>query len=179
VVTAPAAKPPLQTPKPAPASAPAPTPVTPPAAVPPPTQEVAPPPAAEPEPVAPPPAPIVAEPPAPEPAPAPAAPAAPVVQVGDLVGPGPGVIPPGLVNRPSPAYPPMAKMQRVEGTVSVEVLVDENGAVRDTRFVKRVPQNVGLNEAAMAAAQQAKFRPATKSGVRVKMWYTLTFPFKL
>jgi protein TonB len=101
------------------------------------------------------------------------------VQVGDLVGPGPGVVPPSLVNRPSPVYPPMAKMQRVEGTVSVEVLVDENGAVRDTRFIKRVPQNVGLNEAAMTAAQQAKFRPATKSGVRVKMWYTLTFPFKL
>jgi protein TonB len=144
-------------------------------------QQVVPPPAAEPEPVTPPPAPAVSEPPppAPEPAPVAVAPAAPAVQVGDLVGPGPGVVPPSLVNRPSPVYPPMAKMQRVEGTVSVEVLVDENGAVRDTRFIKRVPQNVGLNEAAMTAAQQAKFRPATKSGVRVKMWYTLTFPFKL
>ncbi len=54
--------------------------------------------------------------------------------------------------------------------VSVEVLVDESGAVRDSRFVKKVAQNVGLNEAALTAAQQAKFRPATKSGVRVKMW---------
>ncbi len=163
-----AAKPPA--PEPAP---PAPAPV-----------ETAPAPAPDPEPPAPVPQ---APPPAPEPAasepeppaPAPAAPAAPAVQVGDLATPGPGVVPPALLNRPSPAYPQMAKMQRVEGVVSVEVLVDESGAVRDSRFVKKVPQNVGLNEAAMTAAQQAKFRPATKSGVRVKMWYTLTFPFKL
>jgi TonB family protein len=143
--------------------------------------ETAPAPQPEPEPPAPveqtpPPAP---EPAAAEPEPPAPAPAAPAVQVGELAVPGPGVVPPSLVNRPSPAYPQMAKMQRVEGVVSVEVLVDENGAVRDSRFVKKVTQNVGLNEAAMTAAQQAKFRPATKSGVRVKMWYTLTFPFKL
>ncbi len=186
----PAAKPASEPVRPAPAAAPPPAttpsappakPVTPPA----PAPESAPQPAAaEPEPVAPAPqpeatAPQQAEPEPAAPAPEPAAPQPPAVQVGDLVGPGPGVVPPSLVNRPSPVYPPMAKMQRVEGTVSVEVLVDENGAVRETRFLKRVSQNVGLNEAAMSAARQAKFRPATKSGVRVKMWYTLTFPFKL
>jgi TonB family protein len=172
---APPATPATTTPPPAPNAAanpePAPPPAQEPAAAPPePVQQTAaaPTPQAAPEP----------PPSAPEPA-APAAPAAPAVQVGDLVTPGPGVLPPALLNRPSPAYPPMAKMQRVEGTVSVEVLVDENGVVRDTRFVKKVPQNVGLNESAMSAAQQAKFRPATKGGVRVKMWYTLTFPFKL
>jgi TonB family protein len=171
---APPATPATTIPPPPPAAAANPEPA------PPPAQEPA---AAPPEPVqqaAPAPTPQAApEPPPPAPEPAPAAPAAPAVQVGDLVTPGPGVVPPSLLNRPSPAYPPMAKMQRVEGTVSVEVLVDENGVVRDTRFVKKVAQNVGLNESAMSAAQQAKFRPATKGGVRVKMWYTLTFPFKL
>ena len=36
-----------------------------------------------------------------------------------------------------------------------------------------------MNEAAMAAARSAVFSPATKSGVRVKMWYQLKIPFKL
>jgi len=42
-----------------------------------------------------------------------------------------------------------------------------------------VSQNVGINEAAQVAARSAKFRPATKEGVRVKTWHRLTIPFKL
>ncbi|HSF03209.1 MAG TPA: energy transducer TonB, partial [Solirubrobacterales bacterium] len=109
----------------------------------------------------------------------PAPPERPPVSVGELVTGGPGVTPPVLVSMPKPSYPPIAQRMRVEGVVTVEVLVDENGAVRDTRLSRRVPKDVGLNEAALAAARQAKFRPATKEGVRVKMWYTLTFPFQL
>jgi protein TonB len=99
--------------------------------------------------------------------------------VGELVRGGPGVRPPALVTVPKPGYPPIAQRMRVEGVVTVEVLVDEHGTVRDSRVVKRVAQDVGLNEAALAAAQKARFKPATKEGVPVKMWYTLTFPFQL
>ena len=60
------------------------------------------------------------------------------------------------------------------------MLVDETGrGARDAHRAAASPQNVGLNEAALAAAKRAKFRPATKDGVRVKMWYTLNIPFKL
>jgi outer membrane biosynthesis protein TonB len=38
---------------------------------------------------------------------------------------------------------------------------------------------VGINEAALAAARTARFEPATKDGVRVKMWTTLRLPFRL
>jgi TonB family protein len=107
----------------------------------------------------------------------PAAPAAPAVQLGDLVQPGtPGVTPPALVSRPQPSYPPLAKQMRIEGDVVVEVLVDENGGVRDARIVKSVAQ---LDGSAMSAAKSAKFRPASKDGVRVKMWFRLNFPFRM
>ncbi|MEO8504273.1 MAG: TonB family protein [Acidobacteriota bacterium] len=107
----------------------------------------------------------------------PAAPAAPTVQLGDLVQSGtPGVVPPSLVSRPQPSYPAIAKQMRVEGDVIVEVLVDETGAIRDSRVVKSVPQ---LDSAALSAARSAKFRPATKDGVRVKMLFRLNFPFRL
>jgi protein TonB len=106
-----------------------------------------------------------------------AKPAAPAVQLGDLVQPGtPGASPPALVSRPQPSYPPLAKQMRIEGDVIVEVLVDENGAVTNSRIAKSVPQ---LDSSAMAAARSAKFRPATKDGVRVKMWFRLNFPFRM
>jgi TonB family protein len=68
---------------------------------------------------------------------------------------------------------------RVEGTVAISLLVDETGKVVEARIVRGVTQNVGLNEAALSAARSAQFRPATKNGVRVKMWSQLTIPFKL
>jgi TonB family protein len=109
----------------------------------------------------------------PEPAPEPK------VQVGDLVGPGPGVAPPQLVSFPKPEYPPMARTLRVEGVVVVSVLVDENGQVADVKMAEPIQRNVGINEAALRGARSAHYRPATKDGVRVKMWTRLKIPFKL
>jgi TonB family protein len=63
--------------------------------------------------------------------------------------------------------------------VAVGMLVDENGNVVETRIVKGSSRNVGLDEAAERSARSAKFKPATKNGVRVKMWYQLNIPFKM
>lgn len=111
--------------------------------------------------------------------PEPAAPPKPSVQVGQLVQMGPGVVPPQLVTFEKPEYPPIARRLRVQGEVVVGVLVDENGNVADARLERSVPQKVGINEAALKAARQATYRPATKDGVRVKMWTTLKIPFRL
>jgi TonB family protein len=59
------------------------------------------------------------------------------------------------------------------------MLVDEEGRVVESRLTKPFPQNVGFNEAALAAARSARFRPATRGGVPVKAWYQLRVPFKL
>ncbi len=100
-------------------------------------------------------------------------------RAGELVQEGTGVTPPQLVSFPKPEYPPMARNLRVEGIVVVAVLVDENGQVQDARVEESVRQKVGLNEAALKAARAARYRPATKDGVRVKMWTRLRVPFKL
>ena len=73
----------------------------------------------------------------------------------------------------------MARNLRVEGIVVVSVLVDENGQVQEARVAEPIKQKVGLNEAAVAAARSARYRPATRDGVRVKMWTRLRIPFKL
>jgi TonB family protein len=162
----------------APARSEAPAPAVP--AAPQPSPSAEPPAAAAPAPApaqekpAPPPEPVRA----PEPAPQPPAPSARVAP-GDLVGPGPGVVPPQLVSFPKPQYPPLARKLGVGGTVGLSVLVDENGQVQDVRLTEPVSQKVGLNEAAFQAAHGAQYKPATKDGVRVKMWARLKVPFKL
>jgi TonB family protein len=147
---------------------------------------------ATPEPSLPRPAPVEAAPP-PAPAPEPQKepepppkvqekapePEAPRTKAGELVEAGPGVSPPQLVSSPKPEYPPMARILRVEGTVVVAVLVDENGQVQDVRMAEPIKQKVGLNEAALAAARSVRYKPAKKDGVPVKMWTRLRIPFKL
>ena len=159
--------------KPAPtqaAAAPAPPPVAPA-----PTRE-------EPAPAPPPPA---APEPEPEPAaPAPAAaepePARPTINEGDFVAPGTaGLNPPAFVSVDKPEYPALAKRLSVQGVVVVSVLVNAQGTVDQARIVRGVAQKVGINEAALAAAKSARYRPATLNGVRVKTWANLSIPFKM
>ena len=109
----------------------------------------------------------------------PRAPETPRVNVGDLAAPGAGVVPPQLVSFPKPAYPPMARTLRAEGVVVVSVLVDENGQVQEVKMAEPIAKKVGLNEAALEAARSARYKPATKDGIRVKMWTRLKIPFKL
>jgi len=116
----------------------------------------------------------------PEPQPAPQQAAAPRVREGDLVPAGTeGLIPPRVVRRGNVAYPAVARMQKVEGTVVTNVLVSETGQVIDVRILRGVQRPVGLNEAAEQAMRRSTFAPATKDGVRVKSWITVPVEFKL
>jgi periplasmic protein TonB len=101
------------------------------------------------------------------------------VREGDLVAAGtPGLVPPRVTRRGSVPYPPVARMQRVGGTVVTNVLVSETGEVLDVRVLRGVNRPVGLNEAAQATMRRSTFAPATKDGVRVKSWVTVPVDFK-
>lgn len=135
----------------------------------------------------PPPAPVIPE-PTPEPqkaepvqtAPAPVqqapAPVVRKVQFGDLVSPGAGVTPPKLTSRLDPRYPAQAQRLNKSADVDIKVLVDENGRVVDAQRTG-AKAGFGFDEAALEAARRAQFSPATKDGVRVKMWYGMKVKF--
>ncbi len=74
-----------------------------------------------------------------------------------------------LITPPRVVYPAIARQQRVEGRVVVLVLVDENGKAVETRLQQGLSQ-AAINDAVLAAVRGAKFRPATKNGIPVKMW---------
>ncbi|HET9795237.1 MAG TPA: TonB family protein [Thermoanaerobaculia bacterium] len=106
---------------------------------------------------------------APPPPPAAVEPAA-TVSRGDLVGPGPGVTEPELASRLSVNYPLAARQERVSGRVVILALVDENGNVQSARVQTGVASKTGVNQAIVDAVKKARFRPATKDGVPVKMY---------
>jgi TonB family protein len=117
---------------------------------------------------------------APVPAPAPATAEAPRVREGDLVPTGTdGLVLARMVRRGTVPYPQLAKMQRVQGTVLISVLVSETGQVLETRLVHGIDRPVGLNEAADQIVRRSTFSPPTKDGVRVKAWTTVPVDFKL
>jgi TonB family protein len=113
---------------------------------------------------------------APAPAPAPVR-AQPQVQYGDLVQSGAGVTAPKLASRLDPRYPPAAQRMHQSAQVDIKVLVDEKGKVMDAERVG-VKAGFGFDEAALDAARRASFQPATKDGIRVKMWTTIRVAFK-
>jgi TonB family protein len=102
----------------------------------------------------------------------------PKVQEGDLVTMGAGVKPPELLSQPEVRYPAMAKKLSKEAEVDVRVLVDERGNVRTAELIGK-KAGFGFDQAALEAARGARYRPATKEGVKVKMYVTLSIKFNL
>lgn len=88
----------------------------------------------------------------------------------------PGLIPPKIIKKATPVYPPIAKMQKIIGRVDVKVLVDENGNVSDAKAISG--HNIFHAEAEKAALK-SKFYPAEVYGVKVKCYFTISFDFKL
>jgi TonB family protein len=139
------------------------------------TQTVAP----APQPVVPPPQPVAPAPqpvaPAPQPEPQPQVQRA---QLGELVASGTeGLAPARIARQAAATYPPIARMQHIQGTVIVNALVNENGQVIDTRVLSSA--SAILNEAAVQSIRRSSFSPGTKDGVRVKSWTAVRVEFKL
>ncbi|MBW3565207.1 MAG: TonB family protein [Acidobacteria bacterium] len=102
------------------------------------------------------------------------------VRTGDFVPPGtPGLVEPELLSLGRKDYPALAKRLRVEGIVIVRALVAETGEVLEAEVLRGISPNVGLNEAAETMVRTGRFRPATKDGVKVRAYKTVTVPFRL
>ncbi len=103
----------------------------------------------------------------------------PVVREGDIVSPGPGVIPPEPIYREAPEYPRKALSRKQPGQVDVEALVGINGDIEDIRVISVSNKGYGFEDATEAAIRKWRYRPATKLGVKVRMWVTIRVPFKM
>ena len=77
---------------------------------------------------------------------------------------------------PNPVYPEKALRERVRGLVVLRVQVSETGEPLVIAVEREARKD--LTDAAIAAAKQWKFEPATKDGRPVRGYVTLRFPFE-
>jgi TonB family protein len=67
-----------------------------------------------------------------------------------------------ILSKPNPVYPDEARKLGIEGEVLVEVIFQASGQVQTVRVAKGLGH--GLDEAALHAAEQIRFRPALQEG---------------
>jgi protein TonB len=111
----------------------------------------------------------------------------PAVDVGTPPPPAPTAIPRRIITSsrvlnglaislPKPAYPPIAKQARIQGSVNVQVQVDETGRVISAKAVSGSPM---LMPAAQQAALAARFSPTMLGDQAVKVSGVIVYNFML
>ncbi len=82
------------------------------------------------------------------------------------------------VVRVAPAYPRRAKQARIQGWVTMEVLIRPDGTVSNAKVMESDPPRL-FDDAAIAAMQRWKFRPKMVDGSPVAQRAKQTIEFKL
>ena len=85
---------------------------------------------------------------------------------------------PLALNRPRPNYTEEARKNKVQGVVSARVLVGADGLVKQVK-IRGAGLADGLNEEAIRAAWQMRFRPAMKDGLAVAYWVVIEIEFNI
>lgn len=107
------------------------------------------------------------DPPPPTPTPTPVAPK--VLRISEVLNS-------KAITLPKPPYPALARQIRLEGMVTIQVLIDENGTVLSAKPVSGHPMLIPDSQ---RAAMQARFSATTINGVPVKVSGVITYNFKL
>lgn len=90
---------------------------------------------------------------------------------------GADVLAPVKIAGDPPRYPDAAREARLQGIVILEIVIDRNGEVTSTRVLKGLP--MGLDAAAVEAVRTWRFRPATRDGKPVAIYFTVPVQFRL
>ena len=72
------------------------------------------------------------------------------------------IVPAEILSKPTPIYTDEARAKRIEGEVLLEVVFEATGKLRVVRIVRGLGH--GLDDAAVHAAEQIRFKPALKDG---------------
>jgi protein TonB len=98
---------------------------------------------------------------------------------GEVYGIGGGVTPPIELHRGLPPYTAEAMRARVQGPVLVECVVQTDGTCSDIRVLRSLDPAFGLDQEAIKAARQWRFRPGTRMGTPVPVLVTIEVTFTI
>ncbi|MGA9131052.1 MAG: energy transducer TonB [Candidatus Sulfotelmatobacter sp.] len=86
-------------------------------------------------------------------------------------------VPAEIISKPTPVYTQEARKLRIEGEVLLEVVLEASGNLRVKRVVRGLGH--GLDDNAVKAAEQIRFRPATRNGQPADSTVVLHIIFQL
>ena len=98
---------------------------------------------------------------------------------GGVYRPGNGVLTPELIRSVRPNYTSEAMRAKVQGIVALECVVEPDGGVGNCSVKRSLDQNFGLDQEAIKAARQWKFRPGTRFGEPVPVFVNIELTFTL
>jgi len=98
---------------------------------------------------------------------------------GGLYRPGNGVLLPQPIKEVKPQYTADAMRAKVQGTVLLECVVLPDGTVGNVEVVRSLDSTFGLDQEAIKAAKQWRFRPGTRFGEPVAVLVTIELTFTL
>jgi protein TonB len=84
--------------------------------------------------------------------------------------------PGSLIKRVQPAYPPIAKLTRIQGTVVLQAVISREGTIESLHVLSGHPS---LVNAAIDAVQQWRYRPYVLNGTPVEVETQITVNFSL
>ncbi len=98
---------------------------------------------------------------------------------GGPMRPGNGVTLPVVLLEKKPQYTAEAMRAKVQGTVLLECVVLPDGTVGPVEVVRSLDSSFGLDQEAVKAAKQWRFRPGTRQGEPVAVLVTIELTFTL
>jgi TonB family protein len=90
---------------------------------------------------------------------------------------GNGVTAPVLIHKTAPEYTEEARASHYQGTVVLSVKVEPDGVAHNIKVIRSI--GLGLDEKAIEAVSQWKFKPGTKDGVPVTVAAQIEVNFRL
>ncbi len=97
----------------------------------------------------------------------------------EVYKPGDGVTLPQVIREVKPEYTAEAKAQKIQGSIWLRIVVLASGDVGDVEITRSLAEKYGLDEQAVKAAKQWKFKPGMKDGKPVPVQVTLELTFTL
>ena len=97
---------------------------------------------------------------------------------GGIYRPGGAVSAPRLIKEVKPEYTSEALLNRIQGTVVLEVVVTSDGCASQIRIVRSLDSG-GLDEEAVAAVAQWRFEPGRLGAAPVDVLVTIVVDFSI
>jgi protein TonB len=96
---------------------------------------------------------------------------------GGVMSVGGGVSAPQVIHSVQPEFTPEARQANYEGTVAIQLIVDSQGIPQDVRVSRHL--GMGLDQKAIDAVRQYRFRPAVYQGHPVSVQMVIEVEFHL